>query len=161
MVKRKYEVRIENEPNGNYRRFVVIPNHYRRSWLVNLTLFLIVNASAFWIVSKYVLTTPTKRAMIQSAIVFASLFFLRNPTIESFYVFRSIGVQISSMSGCILLPLSLNYKLLEQNEFIPLDLIGDIIINEGFYKGFKVIFYIAVVRKEARSLQLIFKVRLT
>ncbi|GCE97465.1 hypothetical protein ZYGM_001434 [Zygosaccharomyces mellis] len=83
---------------------------------------------------------------------------LRKPTIDSVIVIRNYGVQVTKISGIVVCPNSWITPWIEKSNFLPKDSIVDIIINEGFVKNQQVIFYLAILVREAKRLTLLFSV---
>lgn len=161
MPKKRYEMSIEEGVNGNFIKFIVTPNGYHRKISINFVIILLSNLISNYLVNRYLGITGEKKLLFLCTTFLTSVFMIRNPTIESFYVLKNYGIQISQTKGIIVFPPFLNAALLEQKQFIPNDMVVDIIINEGFYKGFQVVFYLAVIIKNSKRLQLIFPVCLT
>ncbi|ODQ63827.1 hypothetical protein NADFUDRAFT_47647 [Nadsonia fulvescens var. elongata DSM 6958] len=69
---------------------------------------------------------------------------------ESFMALQSFGVQLSTSSPFYLISL-----WSKPDHFIPVNDIVDIIIHEGF-KGFQVIYYMAIIVKDQKELTLVF-----
>lgn len=151
-------ISTESNKQCTYKKFTVTPAGYRRSCVTNLILFTIVNAVAFSCIEKNLDLSYSRKRVVCLIFTILSLVWIRNPTIESLSVFKNAGIQVSRTQGCVLLPTSLNIKLFEREEFIPKDRIVDIIINEGFQKGFQVIFYLAVILKDTSKLLVVFPV---
>ncbi|KAK9460233.1 GPI-GlcNAc transferase complex, PIG-H component-domain-containing protein [Lipomyces oligophaga] len=84
--------------------------------------------------------------LICSAVVFSFLFIRRSSVEDSILVMYDFGIQIES-SGATMLSRSAR--------FIPIELIQDVVINEGFF-GFQVIFYLAVIVKGSSKLIVVF-----
>ncbi|SCV00914.1 LAME_0G12816g1_1 [Lachancea meyersii CBS 8951] len=148
---------IGNEKRS-YRKYTATPRYYNRKCVVNLALFILANAVCFYCTNNYLKWTTPKKSAIEAIFFTALLLIIRNPPVESLRVFRGAGIQVSTMRGCVLLPKALNNKWLEKSYFIPKDNIVDIIINEAFFKGFQVNFYLAVILKDITDLQLVFPV---
>ncbi|SCU90905.1 LAMI_0E04038g1_1 [Lachancea mirantina] len=157
MGQTKYIFESESNDTGSFRKFVITPTNYNRIWALNLVVFTVVVISAhFFICQEF--TNGQHQKVFTMVSVLVSLALIRNPPIEFLSIFRSGGIQISAMRGCILFPTWLNFKLLQTDDFLPRDSINDVIINEGFTKGFKVIFYLAVLEKDKSDLKLVFPV---
>ncbi|SCU88561.1 LADA_0E10880g1_1 [Lachancea dasiensis] len=155
---KNYSVTVDAKDGKLYRKYTVVPRRYRLSCLLNLLIFAALNAAVACYTDAKLSISHFTKMILQLLSVALSLILIRNPTIESLYVFRQTGIQMSTMAGCVLLPRSLNERWLEQTIFIPNDRIVDLVINEGFTKGFQVIFYMAVILKDATKLQLVFPV---
>ncbi|CUS24019.1 LAQU0S13e01464g1_1 [Lachancea quebecensis] len=158
MSSKRYSLEVGGNASGTYKRFTIVPRHYKRSCAFNLLFYVVANAGIFGLVERASSWSQLNKRVAETFVALLMLGLIRNPKIESLSVFRSLGIQTSEMRGCVLLPVSVNSKLLEQRKFIPKDRVGDIIINEGFEKGFKVIFYLAIILKDASRIQLVFPV---
>ncbi|KAK9478024.1 GPI-GlcNAc transferase complex, PIG-H component-domain-containing protein [Lipomyces japonicus] len=77
-----------------------------------------------------------------------SLFaFCKRTTIEeSFLVMNGLGIQLTSTGPTI---------FSSSTQFIPVELVQDVILYEGF-KGFEVVFYMAVIVKDRSRLSVVF-----
>lgn len=156
MSSKRYSLKVEGNASGSHMRFTVVPRNYKRTCGLNLLFYIVANAGIFGFIEQTTSWSLQNIRTAETLVALSMLALIRNPPIESLSVFRSVGIQISEVRGCVLLPTFINEKLLEQRKFIPKDKIGDIIINEGFQKGFKVIFYLAIILKDASRLQLVF-----
>lgn len=85
------------------------------------------------------------------------LLFIRVPIIDSVQSIANQGIQISCSGGLLLFPRDWNYALFTSIKFIPQDEIEDIFINEAF-RGLQVIYYLAVLVKNQKKLQVLFEV---
>ncbi|SCU89781.1 LAFA_0E20846g1_1 [Lachancea sp. 'fantastica'] len=150
-------VTTSGNDEGSYRRYTATTERYYRTCLINLSVFAVANIICFHYTDSYLNLTTYKKIAIKAAFFVALLFLIRDPTIETLQVFRGAGVQVSTLQGCILFPKILNRKWFEHSQFMPKDIVMDIIINEGFTKGFQVIFYL-VILKDSADLQLVFPV---
>ncbi|CEP61345.1 phosphatidylinositol N-acetylglucosaminyltransferase GPI15 LALA0_S03e00782g [Lachancea lanzarotensis] len=142
---------------GSYRRYTATPEHYSRTRLISLSVFAVANIICYYCTDNYLNWTTHKKIAIRVVFFVVLLCLIRDPTIETLQVFRGAGVQVGTLHGCILLPKALNQRWLEQSYFMPQDTVVDIVINEGFSKGFQVIFYL-VILKDSTDLQLVFPV---
>lgn len=156
--RRKYSLLIDESRNGAWMQFTVIPKSYNKRTAFNFTLFAILEFLFLSIASNSSLLNLKLRVIAFGVTSLSTLVFLRKPPIESFAVFRNYGVQLTVVKGLLLLPDKWNRRLMARSQFIPRDEIVDIIINEGFFPGFQVIFYMAVIVKESKKLKLLFSV---
>ncbi|KAK9449324.1 GPI-GlcNAc transferase complex, PIG-H component-domain-containing protein [Limtongia smithiae] len=79
--------------------------------------------------------------------IFSILLILRRPCVEdSILVMNDFGLQLSSTGPTF---------LSRSSQFIPLELIQDVIINEGF-RSFEVIYYLAIIVKNHDRLLVVF-----
>ncbi|SCV05400.1 LANO_0H06656g1_1 [Lachancea nothofagi CBS 11611] len=157
-MRKNYIVGITSNDQGSHTKYTIVPKDYKRKCLLNLMVFAAVNAFAFYYIEMRLNLVVKKKIAIKVVFGLLALVLIRNPTVETLYVYRRAGFQIATMQGCVLLPRSLNDRWLEQSYFIPQDRVVDLIINEGFVKGFQVIFYLAVILKDATHLRLVFPV---
>ncbi|KAK9234967.1 GPI-GlcNAc transferase complex, PIG-H component-domain-containing protein [Lipomyces kononenkoae] len=85
-------------------------------------------------------------ALIFGAVLLGISFLPREYTEESVLVLHNFGIQVSSTGRT---------RLSRTSQFIPLELIQDVVLNEGF-RGFSVIYYLAVVVKGRGRLLVVF-----
>ncbi|KAK9494631.1 GPI-GlcNAc transferase complex, PIG-H component-domain-containing protein [Lipomyces doorenjongii] len=85
-------------------------------------------------------------ALIFAAVFLAVSFLPREYTEESILVLHDFGIQVSSTGKT---------RLSRTSQFIPLELIQDVVLNEGF-RGFRVIYFLAVVVKGRGRLLVVF-----
>lgn len=156
--RKRYTLSIDQSDNESWLKFAVKSNSYSKHVMINLALFILSNCLAMFLIkSKLPLKPRVKIAAAAAAFCF-SLLIIRKPPNESLTVFRNYGLQITTVKGLILFPESWNNRWLVQSEFIPRDEIVDVVINEGFCRGFQVIFYLAVIIRESTKLKLLFSV---
>ncbi|KAK9370097.1 GPI-GlcNAc transferase complex, PIG-H component-domain-containing protein [Lipomyces kononenkoae] len=103
------------------------------------------------VVEQFTISTSSKKSSIDIALIIAAIllgisFLPREYTEESILVLHNFGIQVSSTGKT---------RLSRTSQFIPLELIQDIVLNEGF-KGFSVIYYLAVVVKGRGRLLVVF-----
>ncbi|CAI7092755.1 ATV_collapsed_G0027260.mRNA.1.CDS.1 [Saccharomyces cerevisiae] len=78
------------------------------------------------------------------------------PSVETVTIFKESGLQLSRVKGMVIFPQQWNRKFFEQVEFISNERIIDVVINEGFCQGFRVIFYLAAIVRKSSTLKLLF-----
>lgn len=157
--RRSYEMLINQSNNGAFYKVLIVPKSYKKKSMINLFALVLLNILSFFLIRRYDLTNREKLATTIFFLISITIF--RKPNLESFTVLRNYGVQITKVRGLLIFPDNWNQYLLENNEFIPRDAIVDIVINEGFVRGFQVIFYMAVIVKESAKLRLLFDVCIT
>ncbi|AET38810.1 phosphatidylinositol N-acetylglucosaminyltransferase GPI15 Ecym_3319 [Eremothecium cymbalariae DBVPG len=146
---------IERDLTGFCIKFEVRPVNFFMLRIMKLCIWILLQILGYFLIHYISL----REKVIFVKILFSSitLFLIRTPTIDSFYVFRDYGIQISTTRGCVLLPQKLNDVLFETKTFIPTDEIVDVVINEGI-QGFSVIFYLCAIVKRSKKLHIIFPV---
>lgn len=149
-------IEIKESMSDGFIKISVIPDKLYIKWLFNLICWTMLQFFTYKCIEVLGLSA-TKFKLILIFSIILSLILIRVPHIDCFYVFRGHGVQISSIRGILLFPLSINKKYMENKTFIPLDNIFDIVINEGF-AGLEVIFYMCIIMKNSKQLVLIFPV---
>lgn len=157
--RRSYEMLINQSNNGAFYKVLIVPKSYKKKSMINLFALVLLNILSFSLIRKYNLTNSETLATTIFFLVSVTIF--RKPNLESFIVLRNYGVQITKVRGLLMFPDNWNQYLLANNEFIPRDAIVDIVINEGFVRGFQVVFYMAVIVKESAKLRLLFDVCIT
>lgn len=155
---KKYNLSIEEAKDGMFVKFTMIPNSYMARSILNFTMLIIVNLLSINMIKTH-LNMTTLRLLALHFLIFAfSIVFFRKPAIETLTVVRNYGVELTELQGFAICPNAWVRPWLEKTDFIPRDLIVDIIINEGFVKNGQVIFYLAVLIREAKKLTLLFPV---
>lgn len=154
----RYSLSIEKNNEETFIKFTVVPNSYTSKSTINLSLVIVLNSVAMKICHDKLKLTPYKTIALLSAIFLITLLFMRKPTIESMTVIRNYGVEVTKINGLVICPNSFIQPLLERSDFLARDIIVDIIINEGFVKNQQIIFYLAVLVREAKRLTLLFPV---
>lgn len=156
--RRGYCLVIQKNEDGGLLRITVVPKSFSSKSMVNLFMVAVINTMAHFMIKHYFPLSFSKQLLaVTSTFLLLSIIF-RRPTVESFIVLKNYGVQITKLKGLVFLPLRLNKCWFEKTEFIPRDQIVDVIINEGFERGFQVVFYLAVLVKESTKLKLLFAV---
>ena len=185
-IRKNYTLTTEKDPHGNYIRFLIRPNSYGRKRLLNCILILATNYVVLsrWIslvglctvvtdgdgcgnsqsttVKLFGAEFPIGRQYICCVFVLLGVtvilsLLLKNPAVESLTVYKGYGIQMVESRGLSLLPDCVNKVFCTQEvEFVPRDKIVDIVINEGFVRQCQVIFYLAVIVRDAPKLKLLF-----
>lgn len=155
---KKYCLVIDQSDNGAWLKFATKPSNYASRVMMNLALLVLLNSLSAIIVQTRLPLEMRAKIVTGAIAFFLSSLLLRRPPIESLVVYRNYGVQVTTVRGFLLLPDQLNIKWLAQSQFIPRDEIVDIVINEGFCRGFQVIFYLAVIIRDSKKLKLLFPV---
>lgn len=156
--RKRYSLLMEKSQNGSWLKFSVRSKSYNYQVIANFALLLITNCISTALISTK-LQFDTKVKIAAEAIVFTfSVLIIRKPPVESLIVFRNYGVQITTVRGLLLFSSRWNEQFMLQTQFIPRDQIVDLVINEGFCRGFQVIFYLAVIVKDSKRLKLPFPV---
>lgn len=155
---RRYRMLIEQEEKSTFVKFTIIPTSYAIKTIINLFLLIAVNIISFIAVNKHFSMDLHKSLTLHSALLVLSTLLFRKPPIETLTVLRNYGIQTSELRGLVICPNVLIKSWLEKTDFIPRDMIVDVIINEGFVRDGQVIFYLAVLVKEAKKLKLLFPV---
>lgn len=158
---RKYEMLVNQSNNGAFYKVLIVPKSYKKKSMTNLLALAFLNALSFFIIRRYTVMIKNRETLAMVAFFLFSTTIFRKPKLESFIVLRNYGVQVTKVRGLVMFPDKWNKYLLADNEFIPRDAIVDIVINEGFVRGFQVIFYLAVIVKESAKLRLLFDVCIT
>lgn len=157
-VRRKYSLSTARSNNQAWVKFTVRPSSNRTQLIIRTMTFIILNIATVLLIGKQVTWNQFTRKLVMLAVFFFSLAFSRRPTVESFTVYRDYGVQVTKIKGLLVFPEKWSNRWLAQSKFIPRDQILDIVINEGFVRGFQVVFYLAVIVKESKKLELLFSV---
>ncbi|QLQ78990.1 hypothetical protein HG537_0B03370 [Torulaspora globosa] len=156
-LRKRYCLLTTQDTNQSWLKFTIKPTSTRQQLTVTTIVLIIITISAIWIKKRLSLEQTIGNLLILAVFLF-SLLVLRRPTVESFTVYRNYGLQIAKVKGLLILPDAWNHHWMAQSKFIPRDQILDIVINEGFVKGFQVVFYLAVIVKESKKLELLFPV---
>ena len=185
-IRKNYTLTTERDPHGNYIKFLIKPNSYDRKRLLNCILILVANYIVLsrWVslvglctavadgdsvgtgrsttVKLFGTEFPIGRQyaccvfVVLGVTVMLSLL-LKNPAVESLTVYKGYGIQMVESRGLSLLPDCVNELFcIQEVEFVPRDKIVDIVINEGFVRQCQVIFYLAVIVRDAPKLKLLF-----
>lgn len=154
----RYSISIEKDEGETFVKFTVIPNSYTLISVMNFFMLLVLNSIAMRIFLEKLELSVYKALAFRLAIFAITSLVLRKPTIDSVIVIRNYGVQVTKISGIVVCPNSWITPWIEKSNFLPKDSIVDIIINEGFVKNQQVIFYLAILVREAKRLTLLFSV---
>lgn len=183
--RKKYTLVIDEDSNGSYIRFTVLPVsnlkfkkvkqngrmeinmgiQYHQIILIsllNIAFYAICVRSRFL---EHINRTfelrfaPSREIIIMMGLfVLGSIILVREPSVETVTIFKETGLQLSTVKGIVIFPQQWNRKLFEQVEFISNERIIDVVINEGFCRGFRVIFYLAAIVRKSSALKLLFPV---
>lgn len=157
-LRKRYCLLTTQGANPSWLKFTVKPTSTRQQLTATTVAFVLVNTvSVIWFRRKLSLDQSIGNLLILAVFIF-SLLVLRRPSVESFTVYRNYGLQVTKVKGLLILPDAWNNRWMAQSKFIPRDQILDIVINEGFVRGFQVVFYLAVIVKESKRLELLFPV---
>ena len=96
--------------------------------------------------------------VVMGLFALGTIILVRGPSVETVTIFKGTGLQLSRVKGIVIFPQQWNRKLFEQVEFISNERIIDVVINEGFCRGFRVIFYLAAIVRKSPTLKLLFPV---
>ncbi|AAS51700.1 ADL220Cp [Eremothecium gossypii ATCC 10895] len=146
---------IYKDSAGFYVRFDVKPARFYTQWFVRLLFWTGLQALGYFALQR--LRANSFLLLQNIALGLLTLLLIRAPTIDSLYVFKSYGIQLSTTQGCLLLPEFLNERLFEVKTFIPSDDLVAMVINEGF-EGLAVVFYMCIIAKRSRQLKIVFPV---
>ncbi|QLL31476.1 hypothetical protein HG536_0B03390 [Torulaspora globosa] len=157
-LRKRYCLLTTQGSNQFWLKFTIKPASTKRKLVATTLAFALINIlSVIWIRKGLSLDRNMGNLLIL-AIFVSSLLILRRPPVESFTVYRNYGLQVTKVKGLLILPDAWNRRWMAQGKFIPRDQILDIVINEGFVRGFQVVFYLAVIVKESKRLELLFPV---
>ena len=183
--RRKYTLIIDEDTNGSFIRFTVLPESSlklrksKRNERVEvkmgvqyhrIALMLLSNVFFYGIcvgtrLLEYISEifglrtwTNCQTIIIMGLFALCTVMFVREPSVETVTIFKGTGLQLSKVNGIDVFPQKWNRRLFERVEFISNDRIIDVVINEGFYRGFQVIFYLAAIVRNASKLKLLFPV---
>ncbi|CAR27625.1 hypothetical protein ZYGR_0N01070 [Zygosaccharomyces rouxii] len=154
----RYSLSIEKDDRETFVKFTVIPSSYALKSVVNFLLLIVLNSIAMKTCHDKLELPFYKAVMLRLAIFVVTSMFLRKPTIESMTVIRNYGVEVTKENGLVVCPNSWIQPWIQRSDFLARDLIVDVIINEGFVKNQQVIFYLAILVREAKRLTLLFSV---
>lgn len=154
----RYSILIENDESETFIKFTVVPNSYKLKSTLNFLLLIVLNSIATKTLLEKFELSIYKGITLRLLVCLITCMTFRKPTIETITVIRNYGVQVTKTNGIAILPNSWITPWIERSKFLARDTIVDIIINEGFVKNQQVIFYLAILVKEAERLTLLFSV---
>lgn len=154
--RKKYSIYVTRNEKKTYINFKVVPKSYVRQKVIRLSIILLIYCIVLWHMRLNFKTAPLNTLTFQCLSLFALFWVIRNPCLETISVFKNYGIQMKNDNGILLFPEFLNRKLLGSEEFVPIDEIVDVVINEGFDVGFKVIFYLCIIVRNSDKLKLLF-----
>lgn len=157
-ARKSYNLVTTQSSNNGWLKFAIKPTSFTRQVIVTAIIFAILNTTSIVMIRKMIHLGRNQGNLMILASFAVSLLILRRPTVESFTVYRDYGVQVTKVKGLLIFPDGWNNRWVAQSKFIPRDQIVDIVINEGFVRGFQVIFYLAVIVKDSKKLELLFSV---
>ncbi|CAI1688563.1 hypothetical protein SEUBUCD646_0N02770 [Saccharomyces eubayanus] len=177
--RRKYTLIIDEDTNGSFIRFTVLPEsslklrkskrnervevkmgvQYHRIALILLSNVVFYGICVGTRLLEYISEifglrtwTNCQTIIIMGLFALCTVMFVREPSVETVTIFKGTGLQLSKVNGIVVFPQKWNRRLFERVEFISNDRIIDVVINEGFYRGFQVIFYLAAIVRNASNL---------
>lgn len=183
--RKKYTLIIDEDTNGSFIRFMVLPESSlklkksKRNERVEvkmgvqydrIALMLLLNVVFYGIcvgtrLLEYIreifvlrIGVNCQTMIMLGLFALGTVMFVREPSVETVTIFKGTGLQLSRVRGIVVFPKKWNRRLFEQVEFISNDRIIDVVINEGFFHGFQVIFYLAAIVRNASKLKLLFPV---
>ncbi|CAI4050203.1 hypothetical protein SKDZ_14G2830 [Saccharomyces kudriavzevii ZP591] len=181
--RRNYTLIIDEDRNGSFVRFTVLPEsnlklkefkqnerveakmgaQYHRIVLVLLLniLFdgicvrsrLLEHINGFF---RWRIGSSCQGVIMMALFALGTIVLVREPSVESVTIFKGTGLQFSRVKGIVVFPQQWNRKFFEQVEFISNERVIDVVINEGFCRGFRVIFYLSAIVRKASRLKLLF-----
>ncbi|CAI4051937.1 hypothetical protein SUVZ_14G2810 [Saccharomyces uvarum] len=162
--RRKYTLIIDEDTNGSFIRFTVLPESSlklkksKRNERVEvkmgvqyhrIALMLLLNVVFYGIcvrtrLLEYIseifglrIEANCQTMIMLGLFALSTVMFMREPSVETVTIFKGTGLQLSRVRGIVVFPKKWNRRLFEQVEFISNDRIIDVVINEGFYRGFQ------------------------
>lgn len=93
---------------------------------------------------------------IKVCVFIISVIIFKRSKIEQITVIKDYGIQLTHWDGYIIFPFGLNKKLTQMREFISRNKIVDVVINEGFYQWYQVIFYLCIMIRNETKLKIMF-----
>lgn len=157
-MRQRYSLEIHQNSNGGILRITMVPTWNTNKNAMNLLIVALGTITGIFTLARYVQLSNTGQLFSIATIFFLLSLIFRRPTMETLTVLANYGVQIRKVRGLAFLPRSFNRHWFAETEFIPRDQVVDVVINEGFVRGFQVIFYLAVLVKESTKLRLLFAV---
>ncbi|CAI4733125.1 BAI_1a_G0046000.mRNA.1.CDS.1 [Saccharomyces cerevisiae] len=181
--RKKYTLVIDEDKNGNFIRFTVLPVSNRKFkkvkqngrveinmgiqyhqivliLLLNILFYVICLRSRFLEHINRTFEVTIARSfqilIIMGLFALGTIILVRGPSVETVTIFKKSGLQLSRVKGMVIFPQQWNRKFFEQVEFISNERIIDVVINEGFCRGFRVIFYLAAIVRKSSTLKLLF-----
>ena len=154
----QYKICIrEDLKDGLYVEITVLPSNYKLKTANNFILLGIINTSIYYLINySQTIDLHGYDVSIQLILFLVTLFLIRSPQVEQVTVIKDYGIQLTKWDGFVILPYAINKRLTQQREFISREKILDVIINEGFYKWYQVIFYLCIMVRNERKLKLMF-----
>ncbi|CAL9729999.1 phosphatidylinositol N-acetylglucosaminyltransferase subunit Gpi15p [Monosporozyma unispora] len=153
----QYEIFIEEEcQNETFVEITISPSNYSRKIILNWVTVFIIN---YLLQSKLLLKFDVLneyRKWVRIGVFVLSVFLIKSPKVEQITVIKDYGIQLSHWNGYIIFPYKMNKHLTQMREFISRDKIVDVIINEGFYQWYQVIFYLCIITRNEKKLKIMF-----
>lgn len=152
-----YELHIEEDSRDQtFLEITVVPRNYDTKVITNILLAGILNYGFYWYIVKPQIYLGKYSFYLQLGVLVASILVIKNPKVEQITVIKDCGIQLSHWNGYMLLPYTIGKQLTRTREFISRDRILDVIINEGFYQWYQVIFYLCIMIRDERKLKIMF-----
>ncbi|CCE62487.1 hypothetical protein TPHA_0C03350 [Tetrapisispora phaffii CBS 4417] len=157
--RKNYTLYVSKFKSGRCLQFLILPKNYHLKLLINNVVIILITYLSYICLKNNYKQLSHITLLIGTFCVFAlSNIVSTPPEVNSFMVLKNYGIQVSSVKGINIFPYKLNEKYFKKNEFYSENTIVDIIINEGFKKGFQVVFYLALIIRGAKNLTLLLHV---
>ncbi|CCF59746.1 hypothetical protein KAFR_0H03360 [Kazachstania africana CBS 2517] len=159
IVRRGYVLIVNEDADGNYIKFEVQSRSFTVRKYINVAMLILLCSLLHRNMNRisHLLRLPQEYhthfqviSMVLCCLVF------KDKTVDSLSIIKNYGIQTTKIGGLSILPYGVNKALFTQHEFIPRYTVVDLVINEGFFKGFQVVFYLAVIIRDINELKLLF-----
>lgn len=154
----QYKICIKQDlKNELYAEITVLPTNCKLKIINNGILIGVINATIHYLIHySQAIDLDKYNIWFQFILFLTTLILIRSPPAEQATVIKDYGIQLASWNGLIIFPYRINKQLTQRREFISREKVLDVIINEGFYKWYQVIFYLCIMVRNEKKLRLIF-----
>lgn len=140
-----------------YAEITVLPNNYKLRIIKNGILLTFINVIISYLIHhSQTIDLDRYNIWFQVLLFLITSILIRSPPVEQVTIIKDYGIQLANWDGFIVLPYGINKWLTQQREFISREKIVDVIINEGFYNWYQVIFYLCIIVRNEKKLKLVF-----
>lgn len=152
-----YELHVkEDHLNGTYVEITILSSNYYQAVIMKIILIIGLNYGFAQLPTYEWFPFVEYFKWISLVFLLLTLVMIRNPRVEQITVINNYGIQLSHWDGYVIFPYVINKRLTQAREFISREKIIDVIINEGFYQWYQVIFYLCIIIRNEKKLKIMF-----
>lgn len=155
--RKEYEICIEEDYcNGTFVEITISPPNYSRNMLMNWIIVVVLNYICDFKILPSISLLKEYDLVVKICVFIVSILLFKRSKMEQITVIKDYGIQLTHWDGYLILPYGINKNFTQMREFIPRNKIVDVIINEGFYQWYQVIFYLCIMIRNETKLKIMF-----